>query len=49
MNIWKHFMKDKILSLKMPRTLGAWNRQISSKGGEDLMQLCVLRYPWGHF
>ena len=33
MNIWKHFFKDKILCLKKPRTLGARNRQFSSKGG----------------
>jgi hypothetical protein len=33
MYIWKHFFKDKNLCLKKPRTLGAWNRQFSSKGG----------------
>ena len=33
MNIWKHFMKDKNLFLKKPRTLGSWNHQFSSKGG----------------
>ena len=33
MNIWKHFFKDKNVCLKKPRTLGAWNRQFSSKGG----------------
>jgi hypothetical protein len=32
MKIWKHFIKDKNLCLKKPRTLGAWNRQFSSKG-----------------
>ena len=25
------------------RTLGAWNRQFSSNGGRDFMQLCILR------
>ena len=29
----KKIMKDKNLCLKKPRTLGAWNRQFSSKGG----------------
>ena len=33
MNIQTNFMKDKILCLKKPRTLGAWNRPFSSKGG----------------
>ena len=33
MDIWKHFLKDKILSLKKSRNLGAWNRQFSSKWG----------------
>ena len=42
MNIQKYFMKDKILCLEKHRTLGAWNRQFSSKGGGDFMQLCVL-------
>ena len=35
-------MKDK-KCLKKPLTLGAWNRQFSSKGGGDFMQLCVPR------
>ena len=43
MNIQKYFMKDKILCLKKHRTLGAFNRQFSSKGGGDFMQLFVLR------
>ena len=33
MKIKKYFMKDKIYVWKKPRTLGAWNRQFSSKGG----------------
>ena len=36
MHLWKskkNFMKDKNLYLKKPRTLGAWNRQFSSKEG----------------
>ena len=32
MNIPKKIMKDKILCLKKHHTLGAWNRQFSSKG-----------------
>ena len=36
-------MKDKNLCLKKPRTLGARNRQFSSKGGGDFMQLSVLK------
>ena len=32
MNIQKKIMKDKILCLKKHNTLGAWNRQFSSKG-----------------
>ena len=36
-------MKDINVCLKKPRTLGARNRQFSSKGGGDFMQLCVLR------
>ena len=35
-------MKDKNLCLKKPLTLGALNRQFSSKGGGDFMQLCDL-------
>ena len=34
MNIPKKIKKDKILCLKNHRSLGARNRQISSKGGE---------------
>ena len=49
MNIWKHFMKDKNLFLKKPCTLGAWNRQFSSKWEGDFMQLCVLGDPWSNF
>ena len=30
-------MKDKILCLKKPRTLGAWNRQLSSEGGGGMI------------
>ena len=33
MHIWKKIFKDKSLCLKKPHTLGAWNRQFSSKGG----------------
>ena len=36
-------MKDINVWLKKPRTLGAKNRQFSSKEGWDFMQLCVLR------
>ena len=44
MKIRKHFIKDKNLYLKKPCTLGAFNRQFSSKGGGDCMQLhAVLR------
>ena len=43
MNIWKHFFKNKILCLKKPLTLGAWNRQFSFKRGGDFIQLCVLK------
>ena len=43
MKIKKYFMKDKNLCLKKSRTLGALNRQFSSNGGGDFMQLCVLR------
>ena len=39
-NIWKHLFNDKILCLKKPHTLGAWNHQFSSNGGRDL---------WSHF
>ena len=42
MNIWNHFMKDKNLCLKKPRTLGAWNHQFSSKGGGILCSFAFL-------
>ena len=42
-------MKDNILCLKKARTLGAWNRQFSSKGVGDLCSyafsgICELRF-----
>ena len=43
MKIKKNFIKDKNLYLKKSRTLGARNRQFSTKGGGDLMQLFVLK------
>ena len=43
MKIKQYFMKDKYLYLKKPPTLGALNRQFSSKGGGDFMQLFILR------
>ena len=45
----KYFMKDKNLCLNEPFTLGAWNRQFSSKRGGNFRQLCVLRDLWSHF
>ena len=36
-------MKEKNLCLKKLLTLGASNRQFSSKGGGDFMRLCVFR------
>ena len=47
MNIQNNFMNDKILCLKKHRTLGARNRQFSSKGGGDFMQfLCGTSYQY---
>ena len=43
MKIKKYFIKDKNIYLKNSRTLVARNRQFSTKGGGDFIQLFVVR------
>ena len=46
MKVWKHFIKDKNLCLKKSRTLGAWNRHFSSKGGREGLHAVTYSYAF---